>query len=243
MYSNIEDVISWLIMNRVQNFVVFQAGREDSKMNNNCILNCTFEDDTTENKRQSLIDCLNNYGVGDYVIKQVDSNSKNAMCKVRISGKKEDQQQTAQINSLPQPGYMSKTEVDALLSKQQSEFQQQVMMDKLTSLQEILEEQNKELEERNSAMDNFLKQITPFVAPVLQGLLGRSARVPSQIGVLDSVQDDSNNTDFTDEELDRIFAVLAKWREYDSDYIKILEGLTNLFNTPTYKMAKDFIIK
>lgn len=243
MYSNIEDVISWLIMNRVQNFVVFQAGREDSKMNNNCILNCTFEDDTTENKRQSLIDCLNNYGAGDYVIKQVDSNSKNAMCKVRISSKKEEQQQTAQINSLPQPGYMSKTEVDALLSKQQSEFQQQVMMDKLTSLQEVLEAQNKELEERNSAMDNFLKQITPFVAPVLQGLLGRVTRVPSQIGVLDSVQDDSNDSDFSDEELDRIFAVLAKWKEYDSDYLKILEGLTNLFDTPTYKMAKDFIIK
>lgn len=242
MYSNIEDVISWLIMNRVQNFIVFQAGREDSKMNNNCILNCTFEDDTTENKRQSLIDCLNNYGAGDYVIKQVDSNSKNAMCKVRISGKKEEQQQTAQINSIPQQGYMSKTEVDALLSKQQSEFQQQVMLDKINSLQEVLEEQNKELEERNSAMDNFLKQITPFVAPVLQGLLGR--RVPSQIGVLDVQEsNDSNEQDFTDEELDRIFAVLAKWKEYDSDYIKILEGLADLFDTPTYKMAKDFIIK
>ena len=230
MYTNVDDVLAWLVLNRVQNFLVFQAGREDTKMGNSCILNCTFDDDTPDNKRQSFIDTIKSYGDGDYVIRQMDGNSKNAVCKLRISGSGKggaQVQQQAQINGIPND-CVSRKELEAILAEQQAKFNAERLNDKMARLEKELEEAKKEAKANGGAMSEFFQKVTPFVAPVLQGFLSKRMPTPSMVGALDSVEqpnETDNELDLTEEELAQIYDALSEWKSKDPDYIKILLAL------------------
>lgn len=253
MYTNVDDVLAWLVLNRVQNFLVFQAGREDTKMGNSCILNCTFDDDTLDNKRQSFIDTIKSYGDGDYVIRQMDGNSKNAVCKLRISGSGKggaQVQQQAQINGIPND-CVSRKELEAILAEQQAKFNAERLNDKMARLEKELEEAKKEAKANGGAMSEFFQKVTPFVAPVLQGFLSKKMpQSASMIGALDRElqndnQDTSNETelDMTEEELAQVYEALQAWKEKDPDYIKILCALPKFVENPMYNTAKNFILQ
>lgn len=252
MYTNVDDVLAWLVINRVQNFLIFQAGKEDTKMGNSCILNCTFEDDTPDNKRQSFIDVINRYGNGDYVIRQVDGNSKNAFCKLRITDKAPAQQTQPQINGVTGSNdSVSQKELEAILAEQQAKFNAERLTDKLERMEKELAEARREAKENGGAFNNFFQKLTPFVAPVLQGFLAKKMpQSASMIGALDRElqndnQDTSNETelDMTEEELAQVYEALQAWKEKDPDYIKILCAFPKFVENPMYNTAKNFILQ
>lgn len=246
MFTDIEQVIKWLHDNRIRNFCVYQSGKENSDRGNRQLLNCTFEDETEEAKERKLRDCLEAFGSGDFVIKQVDGNSKNAECILRIR----QNSTSAQIGGFgPSVGYTEK-EVNALLAQQRAEFEKERTEERFKRLEEELKEARKEASENGGAMSEFVKNITPFVQPVLSGLLGRRTQ---QIGMLDQQpqaqqmqpqqEEQTEDMDLTDEEFKKLCQALREWKEADPDYLQIIFAIPQFAKTnPMYGTAKNFIL-
>ena len=253
-YTSLDDVLASFVINRVQNFIVFQAGKEDNKMSNNCILNCTYEDDTPDQKRQNLIDTIKAYGNGDYIIKQCDGNAKNTCIRLRITdGKTTQPAQAVAVANVPNDS-ISRTELEAILAKKDSEFQMERLNDKLERMQKELGEAKAEAKKNSGALNEFFEKVTPFVAPVLQGLL--SKRMPTAVGMLDNnepqeqpLQAQQQETggevdiDLTEEEFNKVMEAITRWKELDPDWLAILCKLPDFVANPMYSTAKKFILK
>lgn len=251
-YENVDDVLAWMVMNNVNNFYLFQSGKEESKLNNNCLLSCVDENETADCKRDKLRQVIESYGYGEYVIKQADGNSKNAFCKLRISSKRAEQQAQQQapqqISGLQTPGDMvSRTELNAMLEKQRAEFETQRMNDKLNKLEEELRQAKKEVAESGGALNTFLTKVTPFIEPVLSGLLAKRMPQPAMIGQLDTPteleQPQEHDIDVTEEEFTIIVQSINEWKKQDPDYLKILQALPKFVTNPMYNTAKNFILQ
>lgn len=246
-YENIDDVLAWMLMNNVNNFYLFQSGKEESKLNNNCLLSCTDENETPDCKRDKLIKVVDSYGYGEYVIKQADGNSKNAFCKLRISKRGEQQQPQQQISGIDTTGMISRSELNAILEKQKAEFEQSRLEDKLNRLEDELKQAKKEVAESGGALEKFLTKITPFVEPVLSGVLAKRT-APAMIGQLDSQPTETEHPqeheiDVTEEEFAIIVQSINEWKAQDPDYLKILQALPKFVSNPMYNTAKNFILQ
>ena len=250
MYTKIEDVIAWLIVNRVENFKVYQAAIwEENKMDNKCILSCTADDETIDTKRENFINTMERYGSGEFIIKQADGNGKCAVCKLKIDSRDSQpkQIQQPQMNGFqPSGNFISRTEMEALLAKQKSEFEAQRMNDRLERLEAELKEAKKEASENSGAMTNFFKELMPLARPFVNGLMAKRAAQPVAIGALDcgdNVEPHEEEIDVTEEEFSIICQSINAWKKKDKDYIRILQKLPEFVDNPMYETAKNFILQ
>ena len=96
--------------------------------------------------------------------------------------------------------------------------------------------------------------MTPFVAPVLQGLFGKKQTATAQIGSLDApeqmdeqetpgqVEDQDGELDIPDELFKRLAEDLKRWEAADPDYLDLIHKMSFLTSDPMYSTAKQMIL-
>lgn len=247
MYTDIEQVIEQLRDNKVSNFIVYEGKNNGDKYNNGILLDCTFDDETTEQKFDKLRKCIERQVENFYTIKSLDGNSKNCLLYLNTCKKSQpNPQQVASVGALPNlDGYISKNELNAILAQKESEFNARRTEEKL----ERLEKELKDAQASNGAVNDFFQKITPFVGPILSGFFKNRVPQVAQIGALNAdapelpqTEDEGEELDITDEDFKRICGALREWGSKDKDYINILCALPSFVENPMYETAKKFIL-
>ena len=243
MVNNLDYIIRWLSDMGVKKFCVWEAIKgkdENGRMNGNALK--LTGDEPLEEKVETFRDwCANN--TGSFIIVQQDGNSYNSELKFMLPFRGLPQQPatpvTIQGTGVP-AGYISEKEFEARLENERLKM-------RLEKLEEEAKEYKQKAQESSSASSDFFKTITPFVGPVLQGLLGAKTKA-AQIGALDATQEpeveETNDDTFEieDENFKRLTEDLKRWKAADPDYLDLIHKMSFLTSDPMYSTAKQMIL-
>lgn len=250
MVNNFDYITRWLYDMNVKKFCIWEAGKgkdENGRSNGNALkLN---GDEPLEEKIETFHDwCDNN--TGSFILVQQDGNSYNSELRFMLPFRRHEMAAASAVASpavgtVP-AGYYS-----------EREFQTQLENERLKMRLERLEEEAKEYkqaaQQSSSAANEFFKTVTPFVAPVLQGLFGKKMAT-AQIGSLDApgqmdepeapgqVEDRDGELDIPDELFKRLTEDLKRWKSADPDYLDLIHKLSHLTTDPMYQTAKQMLI-
>lgn len=244
MVNNFEYIKRWLYDMGVKKFCVWEAGKgkdENGRMNGNALK--LTGDEPLEEKIQTFGDwCDNN--TGSFILSQQDGNSYNSELKFMLPFRGLPQQPAAtpaNITGVPS-GYYSEREFEARLENERLKM-------RLERLEQEAKEYREAAQQNSSAANEFFKQVTPFVGPVLQGIFGKRAAT-AQIGSLDAPEQmEEIETETSDEELEipdeqfkRLTEDLKRWKADDPDYLDLIHKLSTLTKDPMYGTAKQMIL-
>lgn len=179
------------------------------------------------------------------------------------SGSKADLDTTTEIrlaDTQTQPtqgvGVLSPDAVGELRKSLSNEIRAQIKAEQYEKEKADFEKAKKEFEaEKQSAMGTLVH----YLAPIGQMLLEKKM-MPRVAGVdtdeplppVDTPQDGSNadaeqseQSPFTDEEADRLFELMARFKKVEPDYLRLIESVVVMAENgdATYNMAKGFLVK
>lgn len=247
MVNNFEYITRWLSDMGVKKFCVWEAGKgkdENGRMNGNALK--LTGDEPLEEKIETFRDWTEN-NTGSYILIQQDGNSYNSELKFYLPFRGLPQQTqketsaTVQVAGVPD-GYYSQREFEARLENERLKM-------RLERLEQEAKEYREAAQQNSSAANEFFKQVTPFVGPVLQGIFGKRAAT-AQIGSLDAPEQmEEIETETSDEELEipdehfkRLTEDLKRWKADDPDYLDLIHKLSTLTKDPMYSTAKQMIL-
>ena len=250
MVNNLEYIKRWLLDMKVNRFSIYEAtkSKDEAGRGNGNALKLTG-DEPIEEKIQTFEDwCDNN--TGSFILVQQDGNSYNSELKFMLPfrGLPQPKQPatpvTIQGTGVP-AGYISKEELETRLENVELKMKLQRMEDDMNELK-------KQAEQNSSASSEFFKAVTPFVGPVLQGLLGGKMKA-AQIGSLDAQRQETEEPeeietsqeesfDISDEDFKRLTEDLKRWKEADEDYLELIHKMSFLTSDPMYGTAKQMIM-
>jgi hypothetical protein len=161
------------------------------------------------------------------------------------------QPSVAALTQNQQGDMISRETVEIMLQKERMQNKIDLMQHDL----EQLKEANRRLE---SPSREFFNKIAPIAPALVQGLVNRFAPAPAvaQVGVIDTVtptqqaaQADSTEEsnlpelDIPDDEFARLSAYLAKWKQYDADFVAVIGKVADLAgdNPSMYNQAKSML--
>ena len=254
MVNNFDYITRWLLDMKVKNFSVFEAGKtkdEAGRGNGNALkLN---GDEPIQEKIQTFADwCDNN--TGSFILVQQDGNSYNSELKFMLPFRAlPPQPATATpvtiqgVTGVP-AGYISEKELETKLENERLKM-------RLERMEEDLKSYKQQAQENSSSANDFFKTVTPFVGPVLQGLLGGKMKA-AQIGSLDAAHTQEpeevpekepeaaqdEDLDISEEDFKRLAEDLKRLKAADTDYLEIIHKLSFLTSDPMYSSAKQMIL-
>ncbi len=244
MVNNFEYIKRWLYDMGVKKFCVWEAGKgkdENGRMNGNALK--LTGDEPLEEKIQTFNDwCDNNTGA--FILVQQDGNSYNSELKFMLPfrGLPQPAAMPATIAGVPS-GYYSEREFEARLENERLKM-------RLERLEQEAKEYKQAAQQNSSAANEFFKQVTPFVGPVLQGIFGK--RAATQIGSLDGPEqmdepiepgtEQDEELEIPDEQFKRLTEDLKRWKADDPDYLDLIHKLSTLTKDPMYSTAKQMIL-
>ena len=249
MLANVDNVIQWLRLNKLESFSV-------STNNGANKLVFKSEDLPFEENINLFRQTMELEQGGRYIIRAKktgsDRDGKNGF-ETEFSNLniiQGGQSHTAGVGNTIPDGYISRSEFDALWAQKEKDWELKMLRDELAELKA----ENKELKEPK---EEFFRTITPYVAPVVSGLVGKfipqaAGILPTQIGTLDVNQNnkifmdtEKQEIELSDEDALRLQTALTNWRVADPDWLTCLEKVSQLAASgdSMYNIAKEMLLK
>lgn len=244
MIQDFDYLLRWLTAQKINDFRVFPKAAGKLDRGNGSVF-MTDTEEPNEKKIEDFKDWFYNDLGGIYVLQQIGGNSNNAQIDFKIPYRSEQTQrenaaQTTQfvpsVAAIPD-GYLSEKEFETRVENERLKMQ-------IEKLESEIKELKKNAENSGGGASEFFKAVTPFVAPVLQGILNKGKVTPvAQIGKLEDGADNVDGFEISDEEFAQLSEDLKVWSSSDPDYLKIIHALSHYTNDPMYNTAKSFLLK
>lgn len=238
MVTNGEYIKKWLADMKIKKFSVWKSDKGTINRNNGYAF-ASKDDESSETNIENFFDWCQ-YNSGCYVLTQAEGNANNAELEFCLPFKSKkaaaDQEQNFTAGQMAVQGTPA-----GAISRQ--EMETRLENERMKMRLERMEEELKEAKESSSAQSEFFKTLTPFVGPVLQGLLSRHAAVAAapaaaQIGTAD----DNTGFDIPDEQFKQLTEDLQRWSAADPDYLTLIHKISLLTDDQMYMTAKQLII-
>lgn len=200
-----------------------------------------------ERSRKYIEDCGRKlYGRG---YNGTSPNSPAIFCEVQI-----DTQQPP----MPVAGYMQPApaaiDMDEYAKKLRKEFEVEHLARDLERREKELAEEMREFrKDKESAMGLLVGYVKPILGGAVSAISGgRPARIhgvdaPADVEAerIHAAEAEAEESVFTDEESDKLFDLLARFKKVEPDYLVMIEKVVTMAETqdPMYGMAKNFLTK
>jgi len=147
-------------------------------------------------------------------------------------------------------GYVSKSELENLLSKERMSF-------RLERLEDELKTKTERIKELETPTQDFFRSLAPLAPPIIQGLAAQfipAAQIPVSIGRIDvdpqavtesQLEISAPETEFLSEEENTLLnESLTAWSNADDDWLILLEKIAKLAaaKNPFYSQAKSLLL-
>ena len=260
MFTTVQQIELWIRDNNLTHWIFTRGDRSlpkgDGAEPNDKILDSDYLGDDLEQKIELTKRILNDYqgriyGTGWYGKKSTGG----LWCEVQLYG---TGAQPANGVGNAYPNYPSIGEIEERLEKS---IRQQIELENMKRDREDLERDKREFEAaKTSVIGQLVETFAPYV-PVLQKL-GAQRRMVAGVDAEEPVhaapivaepaeaaehetQEAETESPFTDEEADQLFALMARFKAVEPDYLKLIESVVTMAESgdATYKMAKNFLVK
>lgn len=223
-----------------------EDGEKQTRSNRVAVISDNFPGDIEEKMaltKRRLLEESNKtlYGYG----RRGKENTGLMYCEVRLVD--EFQQPGAQAVGSPSvPPYDEEKMIARIRKEVKMEFENQRYKDERKSF----EAEKKEFEEEKKSAIGLLVR---HLSPVLSAMAGTNKRVagvdsasPVNAAPIHAVEeDDHEDYLFTDEESDKLFALMARFKQVEPRYLELIERVVTMAESgdSTYDMAKGFLLK
>ena len=195
--------------------------------------------------RRRLMDESNQtlYGYG----KRGKENTGQMYCEVRLVD--EFQQPGAQPVSSPAYPILDEEKIAARIRK---EVRQEMELQRYQDERKNFEREKKEFEaEKASAIGMLVHHLSPVLSALgAKRVAGLDAHEPVHAAPIHAVEEEATIEDelqelFTDEESDKLFSLMARFKSVEPRYLELIESVVSMAERkdPTYDMAKGFLLK
>lgn len=254
MFTTVQQIESWIRDNNLTHWIFTRGDRSlpkgDGAEPNDKILDSDYLGDDLEQKIELTKRILNDYqgriyGTGWYGKKATGG----LWCEVQLFGGGSNP--TNGVGATQPPFDIGKLEES--ISKR---IHAEIEAENYKRERADFEREKKEFEEaKTSVIGQLVETFAPYI-PVLKNLGGQrrmvagvDANEPVHAApiVADAPETEEPETEspFTDEEADQLFALMARFKAVEPDYLKLIESVVTMAESgdSTYKMAKNFLVK
>lgn len=222
-----------------------EDGEKQTRSNRVAVMSDAFPGEIEEKialTKRRLMDESNQtlYGYG----KRGKENTGLMYCEVRLVD--EFQQPGAQTVGSPSVPTFDEEKMIARIRKEvEMEFENQRYKEE----RRAFEAEKKEFEAaKGSAIGLLVKHLSPVLAAISgnKGVAGMDAASPVNAAPIHAVEeDDHEGYLFTDEESDKLFELMARFKQVEPRYLELIERVVTMAESgdSTYDMAKGFLLK
>lgn len=264
MFTSWEQVKAWIEDYKLQHWIFYKTNPEkrEDRANDTIIDSNWYGADDMQDKLAMTEKYMRHYGGTLYGVgfKAPSAKVDGVYCEVRISAEYPQLQMTG-IGAAQQSlgGYNSIGELRESITK---EIRAEIAMENMKEREKALDKRERELREReNSAMGAIAHYLAPVGQMLLQqrglrNVAGVDAEQPvvhaARIAAPEEEQEkqlpaeqEAEQSPFTDEEADKLFELMARFKKVEPQYMELLEGVVEMAerNDPMYKTAKGFLVK
>lgn len=224
------------------------GGEKQTRSNRVAVLSDAFPGELEEKialTRRRLIDEVNQtlYGYG----KRGKENTGQMYCEVRLVDELQ-QPGTQPVSSVPTPVFDGEKIVERVRREVRLEYENQRYQEERKNF----EEAKKEFErEKSSAIGLLVHHLSPvFSAMAQKRVAGLDADRPVHAAPVHAIPQEQEIDEqvvdelFTDEEADKLFTLMAEFKEVEPRYMELIERVVTMAKQgdSTYEMAKKFLL-
>lgn len=261
MFTNFQQVEDWIRDNGFKHWVFYAnnpSSKSDSDRYNDKILDSKFYGGDMNEKiamTQKYLENVNRtvYGVG---YQSETANTGGCVCEFRNAGSgMQPTNMMYQPQSIGAPAPVDEKAIEDRIRKQiTAEFRAQ----KLEDERKQFEQERKEFQrDKASAVGMLVQYLKPLIDSKVSGLRNvagtpyqdakedvQAARIVAPEQPTD-VQPEAEQDAFTDEEADKLYGLLAEFKQVEPQYMELIEAVVNMAKSgdSTYTMAKQFLLK
>lgn len=251
MFTNWDQIENWIRDNQFVHWVFYEKNPNESgdkdniKIADSNYYTGDFEDKIAMTKKYIILNGGVAFGAG---FKTPNATQGGTVCKVRL----EAEAPAAPVGGI---GYTQQTLAE-MRESLRKELQAEWDKKEYERLRKDLDRERKEFEaEKNSAIGI----LTNYLAPVGKALLQRNkvagvdASAPVTAEPVQPIKSQEpaepeqpeEESPFTDEEADKLFDLMARFKKVEPQYMQLLEAVVTMAENgdSTYTMAKGFLIK
>ena len=259
MFTNFQQVEDWIRDNGFKHWVFYAnnpSSKSDSDRYNDKILDSKFYGGDLNEKIEMTRKYLENvnrtvYGVG---YQTETANTGGCVCEFRNAGSgMQPTNMMYQQQPIGAPAPMDERAIEERIRKQiTAEFKAQ----KLEDERKQFEQERKEFQrDKASAVGMLVQYLKPLIDSKVSGLRNvagvdaqqdvQAARIVAPEQPTDVDQPDGEQSEFTDEEADKLYGLLAEFKQVEPQYMELIEAVVKMAKAgdATYTMAKGFLLK
>lgn len=224
------------------------GGEKQTRSNRVAVLSDAFPGELEEKialTRRRLMDETNQtlYGYG----KRGKENTGMMYCEVRLVDELQ-QPGTMPVSSLPATPVINEDQLAERIRKEvRLEYENQRYQEELKNFKEAKKEFERE---KNSAIGLLVHHLSPVISAMTQKrVAGLDADRPVHAAPVHAIPQEQEQQEivdemFTDEEADKLFALMAEFKEVEPRYMELIERVVTMAKSgdSTYEMAKKFLL-
>lgn len=264
MFTKWQQVEDWLLDNRCKRWIFYKSDPEKSdERGNNKILDSKYwADDPIEEKIRLTKKYLEQWGSRAYglAFQNESANSGGVQCVVYIEQAQQPvqvQQPQAPVAGMSGMG-IGAADMEQLKSQIREQIETEFEKKEYERKRKEFDEEKRQFEQdKNSAIGLMVGYLKPVISALGQKRVAgldaeddvRAERVrpiehPTTVEQEEVVEDVEQQV-FTDEEGDKLFALMARFKQVEPEYMQLLESVVAMAesNDGTYQMARGFLLK
>ena len=259
MFTKWQQIEEWITDNGFQRWIFFKNNPEtrDADRANDKVLDSKFYPGNIDDKLALTKKHLEQWGSKAYgwAYKTENATVGACVCEVRLDAVPDmPAQQPVQqqmVASLP----VQQIDEDKMRASIKKELEAEFAQKEFEKEKQALEKEKREFDKvKNSAIGILVQQFAPYV-DTIAGILKQKRMVAGvdaeqpvtapPIQTLTPETDGEEESPFSDEEADALFALLARFKKVEPDYLQLIEAVVSMAESGdnTYTMAKGFLLK
>ena len=249
MFTKWNEVESWIRDNRLDKWIFARNDRalkqESGGEPNDKIVDSDYYGDSLDSKLELTKRALENYNGRVYGYGWQGKKVTGGICCIVDLGQF-GPQQAATVGGVSESDIQAR--IDAAVDKVRNQFERdQIERDR----REIDEERKEFRQEKESAIGLIVGYLSPFIKSAAQKrVAGTPIDTKEDIEVSRIIPTDEHNEEegvdvFTDEESEKLYALMERFKAVEPDYLQLIESVVEMAESrnPMYATAKGFLIK